>query len=260
MLGDPHPQQSRVPFDKLTAMEVLVLAGGRNPESLMRRTGVTYRAQLPVGAKTMLERVLEGLQGFGPIRIVADFPVPGAQVIPAGQNFVESLSRGLDAIESSHFLLVTADVPDLTPQAVQDFVDKCDRSALINYPLIPLDLANERYPGFKRTSYALSMGRVTGGNIAFVATDLMRKSLPRLQQAYDLRKKVLKLALMIGPGIMMRFLAGLAFPALLTLPKLEQAIGRRLGGPVKAVVTTYPELGHDIDTEEQYDELVRRTT
>ncbi|MBL8047579.1 MAG: NTP transferase domain-containing protein [Chthonomonas sp.] len=238
-------------------MDVLILAGGKVDETLRRRIGVEYRAQLPFGKQTMLERVLKAVRKFGNIKVVSTAEVEGLPVIPAGRSFVESLGNGLAQITSETFLLVTADIPFITAEAIDDFLERCDKTALINYPIIPLDAAEAAYPGIKRTSYRLSIGPVTGGNIALVNTAMMRRSLPKLEKAYKNRKNVLKLALLIGPGILGRFVVGAALPKTLTVQSLEQAIGKIMGGRVKAIYTEHAEIGNDIDNIEQYEQAVQ---
>lgn len=238
-------------------MDVLVLAGGKVDDTLRSRIGVEYRAQLPFGKQSMLERVLRAIRQFGTVKVVSSVPIEGLEVIPAGKSFVESLANGLAEVKSDTFLLVTADIPFITAEAIQDFLDRCDKTALINYPIIPLEAAQSAYPGVKRTSYRLSIGPVTGGNIALVNTALMRRNLPKLERAYKNRKNVLKLALLIGPGILGRFILGAVLPKTLTVASLQNSIGRIMGGPVKAVYTEYAEIGNDIDNIEQYEQAVR---
>jgi hypothetical protein len=84
--------------------------------------------------------------------------------------------------------------------------------------------------------------------MVLVSRQFMKRNEKIIGEVYNQRKNVLKLAGIIGFSTLVRvFIAQLAFPALLPVPKLEQTVGKLLGGSVKAIKTHYPEIGEDVD-------------
>jgi hypothetical protein len=223
---------------------------------MREETGCEYRADLPFRRRTMLAWVLSAMpKGPEPI-IVGGNPDAFGRRIAAGSNFVESLSRGLAEVREDRFLLATADLPFLSSESVEDFLSRCDPTALFNYPIVPEEACVRRYGDLTRTTLKLREGRFTGGNIALVHTELMRRSLPIIERAYRLRKSPLRLAGMVGAGTLLRVVIGQVFPWALPVATLEQAVGKVLGGPVRAIISEYGEIGVDIDNVSQYRRLM----
>ncbi|MBV6458061.1 MAG: hypothetical protein HONBIEJF_01183 [Fimbriimonadaceae bacterium] len=205
----------------------------------------------------MLQHVLEAVPTDNPPIIVGGKPGLSPRQVESGENFIDSLGKGLAAVETDRFLLATADLPFLTRESVDDFIDRCDSSALLNYPIVPESVVKARFPEMARTTLKLREGRFTGGNIAVIRTDLMRGSLPILEKAYRLRKQPLRLAAIVGLKTLIRVVAGQALPSLLPIAALERSVGKLMGGPVRAIITAYAEIGADIDNADQYREMLK---
>ncbi|MFC6591747.1 hypothetical protein ACFP81_06780 [Deinococcus lacus] len=87
-------------------------------------------------------------------------------------------------------------------------------------------------------------GTFTGGNLFLLRPELVQQFLPRLREVLAARKAPLRLAAMIGPGILLRLLT-----RQLTVPELEAAVSRLLGAEVRGLVTPHASIGTDIDKE-----------
>jgi hypothetical protein len=196
--------------------------------------------------------VVEALRPIGPICLVGGPPDLGDRHALAGATFLESIERGLGLVSSERFLLATADLPYLTTEAARDLVERSRPDVMLSYPIVPSAEAERRFPGMRRTTLSLKEGRFTGGNLAVVHRELMNRSLPILKAAYAARKSPIRLAAMVGLGVLARVAFARIFPATLGIAALESAVGRFLGAPVQAIVTAFPELGGDIDCAEQY--------
>lgn len=238
-------------------MEVVVLAGGRCPPDLREATGIELRALLPVRGRPMVEWVIDAVAHLGEVIVVGGPPGLSPRQFEGGATFMESLARGLAAVTSDRFLLVTGDLPFLTAAAVDDFLSRCDSSAMLNFPVIDVRDSEREFPGMKRTSIRTREGRFTGGNIALLDTEQMRAALPVMERAYANRKKPLRLAAMVGFGTLMAVAIGQIVPRLLPLARLEKAVGRCLGREVRAVISPFPAIGADIDNLEQYRSIGR---
>lgn len=238
-------------------MDIVVLAGGKTSPEMEQLTGVKCRAELPYQGRRMVDIVLDAVRHLGTPIVVGEVEIEGAQQVPSGDRFVQSLANGLERVQSQAFLLVTSDLPFLTSAAVDHFLEHADPSALLTYPIIPMKEAEKLFPDMPRTTYKLREGTFTGGNIALLNTSLIRAQIPRMEEAYANRKSVLKLGKMLGPMTLLTLLIGKLVPKSVTIGGLERAIGKALGGPVKAVVTPFAGVGCDIDNAEQYQAILR---
>ncbi|MGB9620585.1 MAG: hypothetical protein ACPL7K_09255, partial [Armatimonadota bacterium] len=140
------------------------------------------------------------------------------------------------------------DIPLLTPEAVDDFLERAMKlDADLAYPIIPRAHCEARYPGIKRTYLRTGDGVFTGGNLMLVRPEFVIRNWETIARAHAARKHVLQLARMIGAGVLFRCLAARLFPGLLRVSMLENAAGRMLGARLAAVVCAHPEIGEDVD-------------
>ncbi len=228
-------------------MDVVVLAGGALKGDWSALTDVSERWQLPVHGEAILERVCRAAAPLGELRVVG-----GPDGIPAGQHFIESLGRGLNAVTTERMMLITADMPDVTTEDLTDVVARTPADAEIAYPIIPLAACEAKYPGVARTSLRLREGIFTGGNVAVMHTESMRRSMAQMEMAYAARKSPVKLAAILGFGTLLRVILGRAAPQTLPIAALERAATRALKSRVRGVITQAAALGTDIDKPEQY--------
>ena len=241
------------------SVNVVVLAGGRNSAEMAAATGVKNRALIPLGDRTMLDYVTSALGGtasVGEVYVVGDVPAgPGYRVIRGGETLLDNLMAGVRAAEAGvggdRLLVSTSDIPFLTPQAVDDFVGSAVRSgADLCCSYVPVGLCYARFPDMKRTAVKLREGRLTLGNLMLVNPHFLMANQETISRAYDARKSPVKVAQMLGPGLLVRLLlAQLIAPSLLTVGALERGVGRLLGGGARAagIRSEYPEIGTDVD-------------
>ena len=169
---------------------------------------------------------------------------------------IDTLFAGVASLapDETRLLVVTADVPFLTTDALTDFVARArmtGENVEFAYPVVPAARCEARFSGMKRTTLRVAEGTYTGGNVALLDPAFLRRSDAVLRQAYARRKSVGALAQMLGPGIIFRLIASRALPRLLTIGQLETAVGGVLGGAVaRAIVTDYAEIGADVDKPE----------
>ncbi len=113
----------------------------------------------------------------------------------------------------------------------------------------------KRYPQFRRTYVKTADGVFTGGNLMLVSPEFAARNWGVIADAYAARKQVMKLARMIGMGVLLRVLVAQVFPRALKLSRLEEAISRMLRAKVAAVVSAYPEIGEDVDKRSDLDAM-----
>lgn len=233
-------------------MDVVILAGGKCDDELRAATGAEFRAEIEVHGTRLVDTVLEAAKPLGePILVGGPANLSDRQV-PAGADFCDSLRNGLEQVTTERFLLVTVDLPCLTTCALEDFVEQCDPKAGLNYPIVSSAACEESFPGMKRTTLKLREGVFTGGNVAMMDTEMMKRALPIMTKAYAFRKKPLRLAHVVGLGVLGRVLLGQIWPRTLSIKSLEKAMGKFLEVPVHAVPSKFAELGADLDKAEQF--------
>ncbi len=247
----------------MSKVDAVILAGG--PAGKLGHIGSngTVRAMIPIAGKSMLQWVVDALRGassVGRIAAVGEVSADGLDlVVKPGESLVENVRRGIEAIKAQGaVLVVSSDIPLLTPKAVEDFLEKAEKlDADLAYPILPKAHCEKRYPGIKRTYLRTGDGIFTGGNLMLVRPEFVARNWEAIAGAYAARKRVWKLARMIGIGVLMRVMAARVFPGALRIPMLERAVGRILDAHVAAVVSPYPEIGEDVDKPSDL-EAVRR--
>ena len=236
-------------------IDAAVLAGGVDRGDIAEETGTIHRALLEVGGRPIIQRLLAALRGassVGSVALVAPDPVQAAvgedavdARVVASDSFADNVRRGVEATlpGSDAVLVLTGDLPLLTPAAINDFVHQSLASrADLTYPIVPKESCERHFPGAQRTYVKLKDGTYTGGNGMVLTREFVKYRQQLIERVFAARKNPLKLAAMLGLG----FIFGLA-TGRLTIAKVEAQVGRILGGRVAAVITNYPELGFDVD-------------
>lgn len=239
-----------------------MLAGGKASPEFVAATGVQNRALAELlPGRTMLSLVvdaLRGARGISRIFVVGDVPEGlGYSVVAPGNNLLDNLVLGVKAMgreTGRQALLVSADIPFITPEAVDDLIEKPGSlGSGFCYPIIPMEVYNRQFAGMKRTTLKLREGEFTGGNIILADPQYLLENEAVVRSAYAARKSVLRLGSMLGWSLLARIiLSQLVAPKLLSVADLEAGISRLFGrvGVARAVVTQYASLGTDVDKPE----------
>lgn len=242
-------------------LDAVVLAGGVDRGGLAAETGVMHRPLLDIGGRPMIQRVLASVRGassVGRVALVAPDPVQGAVGdeavdvrVAAGDVFIENIQRGVAAVDpgSDRVLVLTGDLPLVTPAAINDFVQQSLAArADVTYPIIPEQSCERQFPGARRTYVRLREGTYTGGNGVVLTRHFVASQWQLIERLYAARKNPVKLAAMFGLGFILGLVTGR-----LSLAKLEAHASHLVGGRVRAIVSSYAELGFDVDKPEDLD-------
>jgi len=236
----------------MSKIDAVIMAGAPAGELCPEDQSIS-RAMIPLGDKTMIQWVVDALRAspsVGRLVAVGNVAAEGLdEVIAPGDSLVGNLKLGLSAVGSSEsVLVVSCDIPMLTPEAVEDFISRAvPMDADLAYPVIPRTFCEKRHPELKRTYLKTGDGTFTGGNLMLVKPVFFDRNWDAIEDAYAARKQIGKLARNIGLGVLMRVIVGQALPFVLRLSALERAVSRMLGGKVAVVVSAYPEIGEDVD-------------
>lgn len=241
-----------------TEVDAIVLAGGANSPEMRVKTGVSNRALVRLGDKTMLDYVVAALHdapSVGRVFVVGDVPASNSyQAVMGARSLVDNLMAGIQAIgadkegSDAPVLVATSDIPFLSPEAVQDFVKRArGLNADLCYPIVTLSLCRERFPDMKRTAVRMREGRFTGGNLMLLRPGAITAKRNTIARVYAARKSVVQLGKLLGWGLLTRIVCAQAVPPLLSLAMLEAGASHVLGASCRAVVSPYPEIGADVD-------------
>lgn len=244
--------------------EAIVLAGRRSNHNAYPEEFSSI-AQVNICGKPMLYYVIKALResklitriivcgDSGELKsVLACFP--NLIFTKSGENMLETLYNGIDALENkdSKALVVTGDIPLLTTEAVNDFLNNCNLDFDVFYPIVDKKLCEIKYPNVKRTYVKLKEGFFTGGNLLFFNPKIILKCEGQVNILYSLRKSPIKLANKMGFSFIIKYLLGMV-----SLVDVEDVVAKTLGIQGKGVITNYPEIGVDVDKPSDL-ELVRK--
>ncbi|MDP9765819.1 NTP transferase domain-containing protein [Deinococcus enclensis] len=234
----------------------VVLGGGDPGDAFAAAHGVSVKPLIPLRGQPMAAHVLHALRGSGRVGRVAYVgpttpeidALVDARVTDHG-SLLANLEAGVQALQAlglapgERVLIATADIPMLQAAHVQDVLDAAPDAALV-YPVVRRETCDAAYPGVKRTYVKVKGGTFTGGNLFLLDPALIGQFLPRLREVLAARKAPLKLASLIGPGVLLRLLTGR-----LTVQKLEEKVSEILGVPARALITPHAAVGTDVDKD-----------
>lgn len=142
-----------------------------------------------------------------------------------------------------NILIFTSDIPMITLEAVNDFLSKTkDNDVQIYYPIVEESVSKAKFPEMKRTYVRLREGNFTGGNIFYVDPLIFKKNLKKARNLLESRKNPLKMAYLLGPIFLIRFIAGRV-----SIEDVEKKILKLIKIKGKAIISKHSEISCDID-------------
>ncbi|HUV04633.1 MAG TPA: NTP transferase domain-containing protein [Armatimonadota bacterium] len=241
-------------------LPAVVLAGAPAEPEWKARYSVAYRAEVLIAGKAMAQHVIDALNAsshVGDVCLVGNIQCEGAsKIVPPVGSFMDNLVAGVKASEAGvngRILVATSDIPLVTPEAVDDFISRCVAlDADFCYPIISKEASERKFPSMRRTYGRLAEGTFTGGNIVVMNARFPIENAALIREVLDARKSVMRLARVIGLRTLVRaVIAQTLWAKAVDLAFLEKTVGRILNAKVKAVATSYPEIGADVDDLEQ---------
>ena len=244
--------------------QALVLAGSRGGvDPVAEYAHVSQKGLIVLGGQTLLARVLGALDAAGATRIgvstndkALEAALAGEKTkatliaLPSAAGPSQSVHQGADAM-GTPLLVTTVDHALLRAEWVTDFMADTPEGADIAILLGEETLVQAAAPTTKRTYLAFRDGRYSGCNLFYLRT-------PRALQAIDLwrkveqyRKQPWKIAAMLGPVILVRYLLGL-----MTLDETVARIGALADVKAVAVRARHGLAAVDVDKPSDLD-LVR---
>ncbi|MDI9419447.1 MAG: NTP transferase domain-containing protein [Firmicutes bacterium] len=243
-------------------VDAIVLAGAKNDGKLREVSSSPYEALIPINGRPMVNYVIDALKGSAQIRriVVVGYPEFKGQIdddavlLECGESLVENIEIGLNYLGTeNHVLVVTSDIPMLASAAVDDFLARCQgQSQDLFYPIVSKDANEAVYPGVARTYVKLKDGTYTGGNMVLVAPKFVQGSKQVIQRVVVLRKKPFDIVKLLGFRILVKFIF-----RCLRIAEVERRVKHLFGINATAVITSYPQIGTDVDKPSDW-ELAQR--
>ncbi len=245
----------------MRAFKVLILAGSRGGEvdPAAAYAGVAHKGLIVLQGQTLLARVLGAAKASGAAQIGvsandeairAALAGTGVEILPTAAGPSQSV---MDAAGRLGFPLVVTTVdhallkPEWITQFLADTPDWADAAVL----LAPEDRVRAAAPQTKRTYLKFSDGRYSGCNLFLLRNETAMGVVQLWRKVEALRKQPWKIAAMLGPSFLIRYLLGLL--------TLDQAVARlgKLANVKAAAVRAHDGLAAvDVDKPSDLD-LVR---
>lgn len=170
------------------------------------------------------------------------------------RNLSVALNRLLeDNPEADTALLCSADIPLLTPEVIDAYIEDCRPfDCIAYYNVVTRETMESRFPGSGRTFVPLRDYAVAGGDMTLVQTRILQTNEAFWEAVFDARKHAWRLARLVG----LRTVLKLVFRRL-TLGEIETLASRLVDAPVRVIKSPYPELAMDVDKPRQVELLSR---
>lgn len=234
--------------------DAVILAGGVNSGELRKVAPFENEALIIIGSSPMICYVQKALKETSCVGDVV-ISCPGDSIrqifneedklvfVNSGEDAMESFANAVSFTKTDKVLVLPADIPFITPEAISDFVASCEEyEADVYYPLVSREVNEARFPGVKRTYVKLRQGVFTGGNLFMVRAEAIIKVLDMGKKLVANRKHPLSIVRLFGTDLVFKYITGK-----LSLPDVEKRFEDVLGIKGKAIISQYAEVGVDVD-------------
>lgn len=240
--------------------QAIVLASERPGGShLGQLCGVAASVLVPVDGKTALLRVVNALEDSHSVARIF-LSGPAAPIIEGNAELQQMIKQhdwlapatgpaasgraAMDQINDYPVLLTTGDHALLSPAIIDRFceqVRELDFDAVVG--LVPYRVVRQAFPHSKRTVLRFSDEPCCGSNLFAFLTEKGRRALDFWQQVERQRKRPWRIAALLGPGLLWRYLTGRC--------RVQDAIdvlSRRAGCRLGFVLIEDPRVAVDVDS------------
>lgn len=243
----------------------IVTAGSTPNESdpLVQYTRLQQKALIPIADKPMIAHVVDALAGSRDVKHIVlvaldpdlpvRFSVPVEYVPDAGGLFANA-EAGLEHVRTHYpdldaVLLSSSDVPTITPNIVDTFIDDCLRSDHeLYYPVVDRSTMEARFPGSRRSYVHLREGDFAGGDTMLIRPSLVVNNPQLVDNIALARKNVLRQARMLGLWTFCKLLTHR-----LSLADVEKRVLKVLNIRGRVIPFPYAEVAMDVDKPFQLD-------
>mgnify|MGYP000921590924 FL=1 len=234
-------------------MKALILAGTQEDCPLSKVH--SNKALIKIHGKEMVKYIIDALKNLdfidtvaivGPKQELSPIENQVDLIVDGGPSMTDNILRGAEIFHDEDMLLIsTSDIPMITSEAIRDFAEKSlTLDADFCYPIVRKEENEKKYPGVKRTYVKIKDGTFTGGNMVLVKAGTVKSCIKQAEAFMAYRKKPWKLAKILGIIFVIKLLMGT-----LTIKQLEKRVSDLFGIKARAVISSYPEIGTDVDKD-----------
>jgi GTP:adenosylcobinamide-phosphate guanylyltransferase len=253
-------------------MHVVITAGGvpRPDESLFSLTQGGYKAMLAIAGKPMLQWVLDALNATPRIEQIVVVGLPPIETLkseipitflPNQGDILNNIQAGaLELLRqdstTQQFLVISSDVPGVTPEMINWTIDRVNESDVdLYYTAITRKVMEQRFPESKRTYLRLKDIEACGGDVNAARAPMFQSTNPLWHKIIETRKSPIKQALLLGVDTLLLILL-----RALTMAQTERRVCKRLGITGRVIPCPFAEIGMDVDKIFQYEIMQRDLT
>lgn len=236
----------------LSPFNALVLAGTRpDGDRFADEVGVAHKALIEFAGETSLARVVKALKGAGAQRIIVACDIGGPVAEQAGRLGADILAAEggpsastLTALGKvgAPLLVTTSDHALLRPEWVKQCIHDTPGDADLGVVLAERAAIERALPDSRRTYLRFADGEWSGCNLFFLQTSSAREAMLLWNRLEQDRKKPWRMALQIGPGMLLRYLLGR-----LGMADAIKLVGERIGIEARLVSASDGLAAVDVD-------------
>ena len=279
-----HIQQQKSQSEEL--LDVILPAGGRIKDEFAQMAGTDVKALIDFNGQTILRRAIHTLRAtgrigriavIGPPAVLTEAQESGAGLLlPEGDSGPDNILRGLHALQGGEkekrrkgeketrtekdsssilqpssfakVLILTTDLPFLTVDALNRFLEACPPDADIAVPVVTDEEFMARFPGTQNEYVKLRDGAYTIGGAFVLNGETLLRNEAHLRALFAARKSQWQMARLVGFGTILKFAT-----KRLTVEELQAKASAIAGCRGVAVHHAPPELAYDIDLPAEYE-------
>lgn len=240
---------------------VLMLAGGAIERERFGDVpdGVCSKAALPLAGRSVVWWTLQAALGLPAVERIAvvggpelgQLDLEGDRVVltPERGSIASNLAAGLEELSScERVLILAADLPLLTPPMIEEFAGRAPEADFVFAYCEKSDVERE-FPGRGWIYARTAEGDLTGSGVGLCRPAALRAQWPLVEQLLESRRlSPLRLAMLFGAGVLIRYLAGRLRPS-----HVEERLSRQTGLTLRGYRSPHPELAMDIDKQGDLD-------
>jgi len=236
----------------------VILAGSSAKGDLEEQEQVDNKAFIYINSLTMIETILVALEKVEYIDNIAVVGPPDGmneikdkgyffEIVEQQETYLDNIAAGLEQLDlDKPCVVVSADIPLITQEAIEDFLGRCapyDQD--FYYPIISKEDCEKKFPEVKRTYVRLREGTFTGGNIMMIKPSWILNKIEDIQMYLSYRKRPWKIIRTFPYLLIVKFLI-----RRLTIKDLEQYVSQLMNINAQAVSSSYVEIAVDVDKVE----------
>jgi molybdopterin-guanine dinucleotide biosynthesis protein A len=256
-------------------VNAVVLAGGINRIPLFEGYTPGYKALVPFHGRRSILYTLDALKAVPQVARVC-IAGPEAELRPAlegtvhggdaydfaagGETLRESIFSGLQHFAgATRVLVLTADLPLVTPQAITEFLAAClpiktPDVATLFLSVVPRRCFTGPYERFTKPFNRFRDIEVCHGNLWLADVRLLQNSRAtrRIDRIYRARKNPVATALAVGLQVGLAYVLGVHLLHVLTLEQMTRIAAQAFGVGGVPVILEHPEISIDVDEPADY--------